>query len=44
MMANIYRVVAEHVAPRKGFSDVVQPTGPIMSGQLHQDANTRHRP
>lgn len=39
MMANIYRVVAEHVAPRKGFSDVVQPTGPIMSGQLHQDAN-----
>ncbi|VDZ64828.1 Uncharacterised protein [Serratia odorifera] len=38
-MANIYRVVAEHVAPRKGFSDVVQPTGPIMSGQLHQGAN-----
>lgn len=45
MMANIYRVVAEHAAPRKGFSDVVQQTSPMISGQLrgsNADEQTLH--
>lgn len=34
MMANIYGVGAQHYAPRKGYSDFVQHTGTIISGQL----------
>lgn len=34
MMANIYRVVAEHTASHKGYRDVVQQTDPMISGQL----------
>ncbi|WP_447880539.1 host cell division inhibitor Icd-like protein [Serratia fonticola] len=34
MIANIYGVGAQHSAPRKGYSDFVQHTGTVMSGQL----------
>ncbi|WP_447873887.1 host cell division inhibitor Icd-like protein [Serratia fonticola] len=34
MMALNYGVGAEHTAPHKGYSDFVQHTGPMLSGQL----------
>lgn len=40
MMANIYGVGAEHAAPRKGYSDFVQHTGPVISGQSRQDVKS----
>jgi len=39
MMANIYGVCPQRTSPHKGYRDVVQSTGPIMSSQLYHDAN-----